>query len=206
MADGTPSSAFIAGPAAGADVDATQAHLIADALVVVVLDARSVPAPADHQVRLDAGFITCALRNISNGIGQPFGRGQVVQRVLIELVGDMDDIPDHGTEQFGDTLDDLASTNACAGALVGAASGRGRVAAPRCQVLVGIEQGAGIVTLPPVSTARHGAAGRGRRCGWHPSGAPLPGATACPPRGTTVASDLKRGHPCTPCVRWGRPC
>ena len=97
-------------PAAGADVEATQAQLVTDHLgVVVFLAADRMPAPAHHQVRLvhrlqDAGIA----QDVEHRVGKAFRAPEIELRVAADLVVHIDDIAQYGDQMLLDALDHLA--------------------------------------------------------------------------------------------------
>ena len=90
--------------AAGTDVEAAQAELVADQLGVVILVARNrMTAPAHHHVgvvhRLQDPGVT---QDVKDRIGHSF-RGALVEfRVMANLVTQIDDIAQYGEQMFPD--------------------------------------------------------------------------------------------------------
>ncbi|MND94411.1 hypothetical protein D3C80_866270 [compost metagenome] len=112
VADGGPLHGPFHGsrPAAGADVELSQAQLAAHGASVLVLHlVDGVTAPADHQVGIGAGQDRLGVAQYGeHHIGDVGGAGQVDQAIGLQLGRDIEDVAQHGEQVLLDAADDLA--------------------------------------------------------------------------------------------------
>jgi hypothetical protein len=96
--------------AAGADIDAAQAQLVAHLLGVLVLDfIDRVAAPAHGQVGLDLAFQNaCVAQHMEHGIGDVGAVVEVEAATLVYFVRDEDHVAQHGEQVLLDATDHLA--------------------------------------------------------------------------------------------------
>jgi hypothetical protein len=95
--------------AAGADVQAAQAQLVAHLLGVQVFVARDrVAAPAHHQVRVTRVEDARIAQQAEHRVGDALGRLQLGRVGRAHLDGHVGQVAHDGEQQFGDTADDLA--------------------------------------------------------------------------------------------------
>ena len=94
-----------AGPAAGADVQLAQPQLVADALGVVVLfPGNRMPAPAHHQIRQLASVQHPGVtQDVEHRVGNAGAVVQVEAAAVLDLVGHVDDVPQHRRQVLADT-------------------------------------------------------------------------------------------------------
>ena len=97
-------------PAAGADVEAAQAELVAHLLrVVVFLAADRVSAPAHDHVRPHARAQQARVaQDAVHGVGDALGIGELDAAVLVHLAVDVEDVAQHREQVLLDAADHAA--------------------------------------------------------------------------------------------------
>ena len=97
-------------PAAGADIQAAQAHFMADRLAVIVfLTADRVPAPAHHQIRVDHRAQNLGVaQDVKYGAADAVRGVQIEHRIIVDLVADVNNVAQHRKQMLIDAFDHFA--------------------------------------------------------------------------------------------------
>ena len=95
--------------AAGADIEAAQAELVADLLGVLVFDpVDGVAAPAHDQVRPQlVAHQPRVAQDVEHGVGDGLGLAEIEAAALDDLVGGVDDVAQHREQQLLGAADHL---------------------------------------------------------------------------------------------------